>query len=122
MRKYLEEIGITDTPETWLPDDERQQDWANERKTYGFDMREIFNLDHTFYLWLYERVKMYLETAPNDLDFHKFDYDGREYTQGQMIKLLLKYLEEYFNNNCEYTDTTCKIGEIWGKILPTMWQ
>ena len=41
MRKYLDEINITDRPDTWNKDDERQESWAKEREDYGFDEREV---------------------------------------------------------------------------------
>lgn len=121
MRKYLNDIGVTNIPETWNPNDERQQDWKKERETYGFDERETWNLDYTFFLWLYERAKMFLEIAGIDLNCHKFDFNSKEYTQKEMIELMLKRLEEYFDNSCDYTDTSCEIGEIWAKLLPAMW-
>ena len=121
MRKYLEDIGVTDTPESWGKNDERQAEWAKERETYGFDERETWSMDFTFYLWLYEHLSMYLDSAAVDLDYHKFKYKKKKYTQKQMIYMCIQYLEEYFNNNNTSTDTTCEIGKIWVKILPCMW-
>lgn len=121
MRHYLEQIKITNTPETWSQDDERKWDWDMQREKYGFDERETWSLDYTFYLWLYERLKMYLEVACVDLDAYKFEYKDHEYTQKQLIDLVLSRLEEYFKNDCSYTENTLEIGEIWAKLLPVMW-
>lgn len=121
MRKYLQDIGVTNFPETWGSDDKRKKQWKKQRKKYGFDEREIWSLDYAFFLWLYERAKMFLEIAAINLDYHKFDFKGKEYTQRELIELVLKRLEEYFNNNSDYTDTTCEIGEIWAKLLSAMW-
>ena len=80
MRKYLEEIGINNFPEKW-ESDTRQKEWDEQRHIYGFDERDTWSLDYSFYLWLYERTKMFLEVASIDLNCHKFDFKGKEYTQ-----------------------------------------
>lgn len=70
--KYLEDIGITDGPYNWRGDSFK---WRHERQVYGFDSRECWNLDYTFYLWLYERLMKYLEDAESvvDLTWTKFN-------------------------------------------------
>lgn len=121
-RKYLDDIGVTNMPDSWgKSKDERQSAWKEDRKLYGFDERETWSLDFTFFLWLYEHLKMYLERAMIKMDVPRIEYEGKEYTQGQMIERLLSLLEGYFQNNNDWTDSTHEIGKIWAKILPLMW-
>lgn len=50
MRKYLDDICVTERPDTWSRNDERQNRWKEERAIYGFDERETWALDYSFYL------------------------------------------------------------------------
>lgn len=34
MRKYFDDIGVTNRPDTWNKDDNRQKQWEEERKEY----------------------------------------------------------------------------------------
>lgn len=98
-RKYLDDIGVTNRPDTWNKDDSRQEEWKAQRELYGFDERETWNLNYSFNLWLYERLKMYKEVAGKviDLNYHKFEFEGQEYyTQEQMIDMILERLENSF--------------------------
>ena len=126
MRKYLDDIGVTDRPDTWNKDDKRQEQWKEEREVYGFDERETWSLDFSFRLWLYERLKRYLDVSCVDLEYHKFDYNGNKYTQRQMIEMMLERLE--FSFKPEYNDFDDKqfeyvseVGKIWAIVLPAMW-
>lgn len=126
MRKYLDEIGVTDRPDTWNKDDKRQKQWKLESATYGFDEQETWALDFSFYLWLYERLKRFVEVCHIDLDYHKFEYNGVEYTQRQMIDMMIERLE--FSFKPEYNDFDSKqyayvseIEKIWAIVLPAMW-
>lgn len=126
-RKYLDDIGVTNRPDTWNKNDSRQEVWKAQRELYGFDERETWNLNYTFNLWLYERLKMYKEYADIDLDYHKFEYEGIEYTQNQMIDMILERLRTSFEpefDDCNEEDynyivDTIKMfyiiyGSLWG--------
>ena len=78
-RKYLNDIGIKDNFME-LEHDERRGVWDKEIEEYGFAEYETWCLRFHFYCWLYERLKMYLEVNGGDLNYHKFTYEGREYT------------------------------------------
>ena len=61
-RKYLDDAGITDRWDTWdLGENgpERIKKYKKIRKETGVDPRELWNLDHAFYCWLYERLVAY---------------------------------------------------------------
>ena len=123
QRKYLDDLGITDRPDTWNPDDRRQNQWEEQRKIYGFDERETWSLETAFYLWLYERLKMYLEYTIVDLDFYKFEYKGKTYTQKQMIDMMIERLEEYLTDETDeksFEKYPNEICEIWALVLPVM--
>lgn len=128
MRKYLDDIGVTDRPDTWLPNDDRQRLWEDERRVYGFDSRETWGLDFTFYLWLYEHLMMYKEKAANvvDLEYDVVDYEGKTYNQLQLIDMMLKRLrfrlsEEFDDSNWWHHHYVHEIEKIWALVLPAMW-
>ena len=123
QRKYLDDLGITERPDTWNPDDSRQNQWEEQRKIYGFDERETWSLETAFYLWLYERLKMYLEYTIVDLDFYKFEYKGKTYTQKQMIDMMIERLKEYLTDETDeksFEKYPNEICEIWALVLPVM--
>lgn len=125
-RFYLDEVNH---PERFLDDnDSREPKWAEEREEYGFDERETWALDNTFYCWLYERLRAYQDWSCVNLDFHKFEYKGKEYTQGQLIAEMIVRLRWYFENeeeNLSWTDKDYEfvheIEQIWALVLPSMW-
>lgn len=127
-RKYLDDLGIKDRHDLWNPNDNRQSIWQRQRREYGFDERETWSLDSAFYLWLYERLKMYLEYASRvvNLDFHEFIFKGEKYTQKQLIDMMIERLENYFANKYdteseEESSRLDEVAEIWALVLPAMW-
>lgn len=127
-RKYLDDIGVADRPDTWCPNDDRQPEWDKEQAEYGFDERETWSMEYTFYCWLYERLKMFLDVNCIDLTFHKFEFEGETLTQQECIDRMLTGCATYFN--CEdyrwdATEEEVKIIEdvakIWALVLPAMW-
>ena len=97
--KYLDDLGIpidkygtNFTSDT----DSRNENWKKEREIYGFDSRECWNLDNTFIQWLYSHLMMYLEDATSviNLEYHKFKFDGKTYTQKEAIDFILKRLKD----------------------------
>lgn len=133
MHKYLDDAGITDNNRPWKfgkEDDERAQLWNEEREIYGFDSRETWCLFETFYLWLYERLKMFKDYCAIDTGYHKFDYNGCEYTQEQLIDMMLERIELYFSDtydeynpriDSELYERVHEIEKIWAVVLPAMW-
>lgn len=142
-RKYLDDIG-EDYSWVWKPEgSERDETFEKEREIYGFDNRETWSLDTVFYMWLYERLKMFVEIGGQvvDLNFHKFDFKGKEYTQLELINMMIERLEYFFNEDArdskidEYRkqgmgifeadnkayEPIKEIGEIWALVLPAMW-
>lgn len=94
-RYYIDELGIDfeETPQGWNENDGRQEMWAKERKKYGFDERETWSLEYTMNLLLYERLCMYKEVACIDLNYHRFNYKGKELTQLECIDRMIEGLK-----------------------------
>lgn len=135
-RKFLEDIGYEE--EKIKHSKKRKKRLAKQRKKYGFDEVETWSLKDTFYYWLYERLKMYMKVADPvvNLNFHKFEYKSKTYTQRELILKLIDLLKEHilseekwYEINDEeipifvdrYKKRTKEICEIWGIILPAMW-
>lgn len=67
--------------------------------------RECWNLDYELVKWLNEHLKVYKEEASKivDLEFYKFPYKRKEYTQLQILNRLIEITDylldvDYFNN------------------------
>lgn len=131
--KYLEDLGLSlDKIGTNFcnDNDERMEYWEKQQKEYGFDDRETWNMDHIFIEWLYSHLMMYLETGGKtiNLDYHKFTFDGTEYTQREAIDYILnackKYLlcdDVYCGNTGEIIPNVQKAVKLFAEILPAMW-
>ena len=126
--KYLEELETYQGPYWGTKNDPREQEWIEEKEIYGFDSTETWALDTSFYLWLYEHLRMYMDKASNfvNLRFHTFVFDGRDYYQEDIINEMLKRLRFYFSEeydefNEEHYTYVSQIVEMWGLVLPAMW-
>lgn len=112
--------------------DKRSKSWKQDKKKYNVDPREVWDLDTTFYYWLYEHLKMYLMKAEPvvDLMYHKFTYNNQDYTQLELIDWMIHNLEYMLSdkiNSClknqeaKYKEKAKEVAEIWALILPSMW-
>ena len=93
--KYLENIlPKGKSPYDFECDDEiRNQKWEKEREQYGFDERETWNLDFTFFCWLYERLKRYEEVSPVDLNCKNVKVNDEEKNLGEWIDVMINNAE-----------------------------
>ena len=98
-----------------------------QRRTRGWSDDETWNLDYEFIKWVNSRFKKYKEEAGKivDLEFHKFEYEGKEYTQLELIDKVIKLSNEYIDTNLLFED---KLGSIKDEIFDifklifwTMW-
>lgn len=125
-RKYLDDIGITDRPDTIESTPVRIARWAAQREEYGFDERELWDMDYTWRLWLYEHLMAFKEHTDMDLDCQEFCYRGNTYTQRQLIDMMLERLKVYFDTNSYEPDKTqreyvAEIEDIWAVVFSAMW-
>ena len=104
-RKYLKEIGINENhwPETLYTSDHsfirdhREKEYLKHHKKVGVNPAETWNLCTTSMMWLYERLIEYRNYASGivDLEMHRFKIDGKEFTQKEILDLLIKMAEKY---------------------------
>lgn len=131
--KYLDDLGIPQNQYgTNFCDertDKRAKRWEEQKKIYGFDDRETWNLNTIFVEWLYSRLMMYKEEASKivDLTFYKFTWKEKEVTQIEAIDILIEECKFYLLN-CDETDKEKEAVEriqeaikLWADIFPCMW-
>lgn len=114
--KYLEELGFDPLYET--KKDKRNKKWAKERKKYGFDSRETWNMDITFLAWLYEHLRMYQDVSIVDLTFHKFDYNGEIISLEDAINKILENIKFVFKNETSYFLENKEVIAAENEIIP----
>lgn len=66
-----------------------------ERRKYGFDYRQVVNMDIIFAEWLYSRLMMFKKQTPDDLTFHSIEFEGENYTIEQAIDKILSLTKNY---------------------------
>lgn len=127
QHKYLEEIiKREDVVQNWLPEDKRKERWQKQRAEYGFDDRETWSLDTTFFQWLYERLRMFRDIGGEtvDLNFHSFEVDGLKLTQLEIIDKMISNCEQIIKNDIP-DDETARLEQetarLWSIVVPAMW-
>ncbi|MGL5647765.1 MAG: hypothetical protein ACRDDY_07935 [Clostridium sp.] len=123
--KYIKEIiDLEKTPYGYCgEEDGRSSKWREERRIYGFDNRETWSLDATFFCWLYERLMMFKEIDFIDLDFHKFVVNEKELTQRECIDRMLELCKTIITyQGIELlADEKNEVLDIWKEIIHFMW-
>ena len=131
--KYLEDLGIPlkDVGANFSDvNDKREKEWARKQEIYGFDERETWALDRYFIEWLYSHLKMYLERADDviDLEFYKFKFENKEYTQKEAILFIIDACENSLLTESEcYEDYMSVVKDVqnairlFADIFPAMW-
>lgn len=87
--------------------------------------RDCWSLDYAFIQWLNEHCKVYLKDASKvvDLTFHKFTYEGVEYTQEEIIKMMISLSDNLLKNYwsiLDYKDRD-KLLDLWKLVIGAMW-
>ena len=87
--------------------------------------RDCWDLDYAFFKWLKERLPVYLKEAGEvvDLEFHKFTYNGEEWTQKALIERMIWLLNTLPRSEWTegYDEKSKEILQIWTLVFPTMW-
>lgn len=103
---YLEKAGISAYPEnhwggidSYKPVACLRNLWRSkkEKRKTGVDPRDCWDLDTTFYLWLYEHLCQLLKDTNADLTWQKFQHNDKEYTEEEYIEYLKKLLLDIIN-------------------------
>lgn len=127
--KYLDDLGIPHEKQGLNnypgKEDERAKHWKKERKKYGFDSRETWNLDSLMAEWIYSHLKCYKEYASVDLNYHKFDFNGTTYTEAEAIDYITERLGKYIQaegwGDSVTQQEVSKAFALLGEILPALW-
>ena len=103
-----------------------------QRRIRGWSDDETWNLDYEFIKWVNSRFKKYKEGAIGtvDLEYHKFKYKRKEYTQLQLIDRVIELTDEMLTD--EYWDLMCtdagrlkknkdEVFDIFKLIYGVMW-
>lgn len=125
-RKYIDDLGIpyAETPQGFNTRirDGRLINWKNQRDTFGFDEREVWGLDLTFLLWLYERLRMYDEKNYVDTSFHKFEHRGKTLTFQQCINKMLQNLKVVLvDTNIDNVELVDEILDLFKLCFHCLW-
>ncbi|MBS7020380.1 MAG: hypothetical protein KH135_00705 [Firmicutes bacterium] len=97
-----------------------------QRRTRGWSDDETWNLDYAFIKWVNSRFKKYKEqaSATVDLDYHRFEYKRKEYTQLELIDKVIELSDKYLNTSLlenKLDPIKNEIFDIFKLIFWTMW-
>lgn len=128
-RKYLDELPNIERWDVVPTTREEREKQLSERKTYGFDSREIKRMDVSFLNWLYERVSMFQAITSHRDDLHHvmLEYNGQLYSQAALISLLLKRCKHCMMSaenkrlHNAYYDDLHECLCLWSVLMPAMW-
>ena len=124
-RYYLEKIGYKFYSASGYrkKKDKRHKKWARERRKYGFDSRETWNMDFAMVALLYERLSMYHKIANVSFDTYAFDWNGETVTQGVFMKRLMKLCENILtSSDIDYKQEDVRdIWVKWATISQVTW-
>lgn len=155
--KWLEEVGIKDYPDNSWSERSPWRKWTKslkygirKRKT-GVDPRDCWDLQASFYRWLYEHLCQLEKDTCADLSWDTFDHGGRTFTEeeyiGYLKELLIKIIKmdvfegvpscplegevpfevkekvnEALRVNAEKEESLRReIMEVLGDLLPSLW-
>lgn len=125
---YLDKAGATYRPDKITPKHLRTRfrHW-NQRRKYGFDDRETWDMDKTFYNWLYEHLMMFNDVTIADLEkSNQYKYRESSYTTAQLVDILLTYLRTAITKDYDLCTPAEReqiddIPKIWAIIIREMW-
>ena len=125
--EYLSEIvNLSDDDKTCIFNSEQETRFPQFLEEHSYRIEETYALDYTLATWLYEHIRGYKDVAPSaiNIEYHKFEYGGEEFTQLQMIDKCLEKLEIYLKTPYQIDDSIQNLQEamrILTVIIPAMW-
>ena len=126
-RKFLDDIGCIYRPTDLIGDRIERKRWKMQRKEYGFDEREVYNLDYTWHLWLYEHLRLYLQVSDGIPTINEFKYKENIYTQEEIIQMILDRLslelgpDNSWNKSEENVAYVKEIEDLWFLVCSSLW-
>ena len=130
--KYLDDLGLKQEEygiNFTKDNDKRKTEWEQQREVYGFDERETWNMGTTFIEWLYSHLKMYDEVNIVNTNYHTFEFQGKTYTQQELMDLIMEKCEYFLLNqdkpdlnleNKAYEEAKIAI-QAFAEVFPAMW-
>ena len=130
--KYLDDLGLKQEEygiNFTKDNDKRKTEWEQQREVYGFDERETWNMGATFIEWLYSHLKMYDEVNIVNTNYHTFEFQGKTYTQQELMDLIMEKCEYFLLNqdkpdlnleNKAYEEAKIAI-QAFAEVFPAMW-
>lgn len=130
--KYLDDLGLKQEEygiNFTKDNDKRKTEWEQQREVYGFDERETWNMGTTFMEWLYSHLKMYDEINIVNTSYHTFEFQGKTYTQQELMDLIMEKCEYFLLNqdkpdlnleNKAYEEAKIAI-QAFAEVFPAMW-
>ena len=153
--KYLNKLGIeSNNPCVFNTEDidavERNKIFQKQRKKFGFDDRETWDLDYTLATWLYCHLKRLKKVTNTDLEYHQFnipilielpvpikhDFETKYYdeiivkrTEEFAINTMIEYLKDFllYNESVNFEDEmrgrekyTCAL-KILAVVVHSLW-
>lgn len=106
--------------------------YKRKEKQKGFNPVNTWDLSSYFWHYLFEMIEAYLDNASEiiDLDYHKFTYEGKEYTQNEVLKILKDEIKDIISLETGDTydmyiyekirDKEKKALDLWYLVLPVM--
>ncbi len=97
-----------------------------QRYRYGFDYRDIFNMDMSFAEWLYSHMRMYKDNSVHDDTMATVTFDGKEYTIQEAVDWIIENTGEfirygyYMDTHFDYITRYPLIGKIMSKFNPAV--
>ena len=119
--RYLREINCEDDYEN----DERKELFEAEKKEYGFASYDTWNVDITFFEFIYIIFKMYNEKNIIDTHFHHLEINGEQWEMQRAIDYIINSSEKILvsckKDFLAHEEPSDEFFEVLKKILPIMW-
>ena len=123
--KYLRDIDCEQTFGREKLDKEREKIFEKEREEYGLASYDTWNLDITFFEFIYISFKMYNECNCVDTHFHKIIIDDEEWDMQKVIDYIIEISKKYLikRKECfiQYVDIPEKFYTVLRTVIPYMW-
>ena len=122
--RYLDELGIPRAIYAGNFVTEKKLHRMRQRFRYGFDYRDIFNMDSSFAEWLYSHMRMYKDNSVHDDTQNAVIFEEKEYTVEEAMDWIIEktgaFLRHsyYIDTHFDYVTEHPIIGKLICRINP----